>query len=43
VLLTLIAGEVRYEEGGFAWHELRRSASAARARLLSNVPLRPKT
>ena len=43
VLLTLVAGETRYEEGGFAWHELRRSASAARARLLSNVPPRPKT
>jgi cytosine/adenosine deaminase-related metal-dependent hydrolase len=43
VLLTLVAGEVRYEEGGFAWHELRRSASAARARLLSSVPPRPKT
>jgi 5-methylthioadenosine/S-adenosylhomocysteine deaminase len=43
VLATLVAGEVRYEEGGFAWHELRRSASAARARLLSNVPPRPKT
>jgi 5-methylthioadenosine/S-adenosylhomocysteine deaminase len=43
VRLTLVAGEVRYEEGGFAWHELRRSASAARARLLSNVPPRPKT
>ncbi len=43
VLLTLVAGEVRYEEGGFEWHELRRSASAARARLLSNVPPRPKT
>jgi 5-methylthioadenosine/S-adenosylhomocysteine deaminase len=43
VLLTLVAGEVRYEEGGFEWHELRRSASAARGRLLSNVPPRPKT
>jgi cytosine/adenosine deaminase-related metal-dependent hydrolase len=43
VLLTVVAGEVRYEEGGLAWHELRRSASAARARLLSNVPPRPKT
>jgi cytosine/adenosine deaminase-related metal-dependent hydrolase len=43
VLLTLVAGEVRYEEGGFEWHELRRSASAARDRLLSNVPPRPKT
>jgi cytosine/adenosine deaminase-related metal-dependent hydrolase len=43
VLLTLVAGEVRYEEGGFERHELRRSASAARDRLLSNVPPRPKT
>jgi cytosine/adenosine deaminase-related metal-dependent hydrolase len=43
VLLTLVAGEVRYEEGGFAWHEVRRSASAARARLLNSVPPRPKT
>ena len=43
VLLTLVAGEVRYEEGGFVWHELRRSGSAARGRLLSNVPPRPKT
>jgi cytosine/adenosine deaminase-related metal-dependent hydrolase len=43
VLVTLVAGEVRYEEGGFEWHELRRSASAARGRLLSNVPPRPKT
>ncbi len=43
VLLTLVAGEARYEEGGFEWHELRRSASAARGRLLSNVPPRPKT
>ena len=43
VLLTLVAGEARYEEGGFEWHELRRSASDARARLLSNVPPRPKT
>ena len=43
VLATLVAGEVRYEEGGFAWPELRRSASAARARLLSSVPPRPKT
>jgi 5-methylthioadenosine/S-adenosylhomocysteine deaminase len=43
VLLTLVAGEVRYEEGGFAWHELRRSASASRARLLSSVPPKPKT
>ena len=43
VRLTLVAGEVRYEEGGFEWRELRRSASAARARLLSEVPPKPKT
>ncbi len=43
VLLTLVNGEARYEEGGFEWLELRRSASAARARLLSEVPPRPKT
>ena len=43
VILTLVAGEVRYEEGGFEWHDLRRSASAARARLLSEAPPAPKT
>ena len=43
VLLTLVDGEVRYEEGGFEWHDLRRSASAARGRLLSEAPPAPKT
>jgi hypothetical protein len=42
VLLTLIDGEVRYEEGGFEWHDLRRSASAARGRLLSEAPPAPR-
>jgi 5-methylthioadenosine/S-adenosylhomocysteine deaminase len=35
VLLTLVAGEERYEKGGFEWLELRRSAAAARARMLA--------
>ncbi len=43
VLLTLVDGEARYEKGEFEWHELRRSASAARARLLSEAPPAPKT
>ena len=50
VLLTLVDGEERYRKGGFGWHELRRSAAAARARLLhqeatrrSAEPVTPKT
>jgi 5-methylthioadenosine/S-adenosylhomocysteine deaminase len=43
VLLTLVDGEARYEKGGFEWPELRRSASAARARLLNEAPRAPKT
>jgi cytosine/adenosine deaminase-related metal-dependent hydrolase len=44
VLLTLVAGEQRYEKGGFDWLELRRSAAAARACMLSAEPLvHPKT
>ena len=43
VLLTLVDGEARFEKGGFEWPELRRSASAARARLLSEAPRAPKT
>jgi 5-methylthioadenosine/S-adenosylhomocysteine deaminase len=44
VLLTLADGEERYEKGGFAWLELRRSAASARARMLTTeVPLAPKT
>jgi cytosine/adenosine deaminase-related metal-dependent hydrolase len=42
VLLTLVAGEVRYEKGGFEWRNLRRSAASARARLLSEAPVAPK-
>jgi 5-methylthioadenosine/S-adenosylhomocysteine deaminase len=37
VLLTLVDGESRYEKGGFEWHELRRSAAAARGRMLSEA------
>jgi cytosine/adenosine deaminase-related metal-dependent hydrolase len=44
VLLTVVAGEERYEKGGFAWLELRRSAAAARACMLAVAPLaHPKT
>jgi cytosine/adenosine deaminase-related metal-dependent hydrolase len=44
VLLSVVAGEERYEKGGFAWLELRRSAAAARACMLSAEPLaHPKT
>ena len=42
VTLTLVDGEVRYGEGGFEWHDLRRNASAARGRLLSEAPPAPK-
>ncbi len=42
VLLTLIAGEERYEKGGFEWRKLRRDAASARARLLSEAPVAPK-
>jgi cytosine/adenosine deaminase-related metal-dependent hydrolase len=34
VLTTLVNGEVRYERGGFEWHELIDAASAARGRML---------
>jgi 5-methylthioadenosine/S-adenosylhomocysteine deaminase len=44
VELTLVEGEQRYEKGGFEWHELRHSAAAARARMLTTeAPLAPKT
>ena len=32
---TIVEGQVRYERGGFEWHELRGAASAARARMLA--------
>jgi 5-methylthioadenosine/S-adenosylhomocysteine deaminase len=34
VAATLVDGEIRYERGGFAWHELTAAASAARGRML---------
>jgi 5-methylthioadenosine/S-adenosylhomocysteine deaminase len=44
VLLTLVAGETRYEKGGFEWPGLRRRAAAARARMLTiGVHAAPKT
>jgi cytosine/adenosine deaminase-related metal-dependent hydrolase len=44
VLLTVVAGEERYEKGGFEWLELRSSAAAARACMLAVEPLaHPKT
>jgi cytosine/adenosine deaminase-related metal-dependent hydrolase len=45
VVSTLVAGEPRYERGGFEWHELRRSAAAARGSMLSEAgrALAPKT
>jgi 5-methylthioadenosine/S-adenosylhomocysteine deaminase len=43
VLTTLVAGEPRYEKGGLEWPELRRSAAAARARMLGEAPVAPKT
>jgi len=41
VLLTLVDGEERYRKGGFGWHELRRNAGVARARLLHREATRP--
>ena len=38
VVLTLVDGEERYRKGGFEWHELRRSAAAARGRMLAEAP-----
>ena len=32
---TFVGGKVRYERGGFEWHDLRRSAASARARMLA--------
>jgi 5-methylthioadenosine/S-adenosylhomocysteine deaminase len=44
VHLTVVAGEKRYEKGEFRWHELRRSAAAARAGMLATgAPPAPKT
>ena len=38
VLATLVDGEVRYERGGFEWHELTDAASRARSLLLQEAP-----
>jgi 5-methylthioadenosine/S-adenosylhomocysteine deaminase len=35
VKTTIVGGKVRYERGGFEWHDLRRSAASARARMLA--------
>jgi 5-methylthioadenosine/S-adenosylhomocysteine deaminase len=43
VELTVVDGDVRYTRGGTPWLELRRHASAARARLLAAAPLTQKT
>jgi len=40
VLATLVDGEVRYERGGFRWHELTDAASRARNLLLQEAPAR---
>jgi 5-methylthioadenosine/S-adenosylhomocysteine deaminase len=36
ILATLVDGEVRYEKGGFRWHELTDAASRARSLLLQD-------
>jgi cytosine/adenosine deaminase-related metal-dependent hydrolase len=38
VKTTLVEGKVRYERGGFEWHDLRKSAAEARARMLARAP-----
>ncbi|MDQ3874544.1 MAG: amidohydrolase family protein [Actinomycetota bacterium] len=38
VVLTAVDGEVRYKEGEFEWHELRRRAANARGRMLHAAP-----
>ena len=44
VELTLVDGEARYRKGGgFGWHDLRRSAAAARARMIGEAPVAQKT
>lgn len=43
VELTLVDGEERYRKGGNGWHDLRRSAAAARTRMIGDAPLAQKT
>jgi 5-methylthioadenosine/S-adenosylhomocysteine deaminase len=38
IMATLVDGEVRYERGGFEWHELTDAASRARSLLLREAP-----
>jgi cytosine/adenosine deaminase-related metal-dependent hydrolase len=38
VKATIVGGKVRYERGIFEWHDLRKSAAAARARMLARTP-----
>ena len=38
ITATLVGGEVRYERGGFGWHELIDAASRARSLLLQQDP-----
>jgi cytosine/adenosine deaminase-related metal-dependent hydrolase len=38
VAATFVGGKVRYERGGFEWHDLHRSAARARARMLAPAP-----
>jgi 5-methylthioadenosine/S-adenosylhomocysteine deaminase len=40
VCRTIVGGATRYVRGGFEWHELRQNAAVARARMLSNVPVK---
>ena len=43
VELTLVEGEARYRKGGLEWHDLRRRAAAARARMIGEAPLAQRT
>jgi cytosine/adenosine deaminase-related metal-dependent hydrolase len=38
VKTTIVEGKVRYERGGFEWHDLRKSAAEARGRMLARAP-----
>jgi cytosine/adenosine deaminase-related metal-dependent hydrolase len=38
VKATIVEGKVRYERGVFEWHDLRKSAAKARARMLARTP-----
>jgi cytosine/adenosine deaminase-related metal-dependent hydrolase len=38
VRAAIVEGKVRYERGVFEWHDLRKSAAEARARMLARMP-----